>query len=108
MPSPVSPPRGQERAPVADDVVGPGAAPPPAGVAWTPTQRRRLFELRADPYAVLDGGGVLLAVNEGFAERAGLAAEQLVGRLLDELWSVEAEPGQPDTLPELLGRVRRE
>jgi diguanylate cyclase (GGDEF)-like protein/PAS domain S-box-containing protein len=67
----------------------------------------RLLE-SADPCAVLDAEGTVVAVNGPLATRVGRSAGELVGRLLDRHWVIEPEPGQPDTLPELLERVRRE
>jgi diguanylate cyclase (GGDEF)-like protein/PAS domain S-box-containing protein len=68
----------------------------------------RLGTAAADPYAALDAEGTFLLVNDAFVAETGQPAEVFIGRRLDEVWAVHAEPGQPDTRPELLDRVRRE
>ena len=62
----------------------------------------------ADPYAVLDGLGVIVVANDALAAAVGADAAGLAGRPLEAIWRIDAESGQPDSGPELLDRVRRE
>jgi diguanylate cyclase (GGDEF)-like protein/PAS domain S-box-containing protein len=58
----------------------------------------------ADPYAVIDGAGTVLAVNDSFVAETGLAASAAVGRPLDEAFALPADVD----LGDLLVGVRRD
>src|SRR3954453_1597866 len=59
------------------------------------------------PCAVLDRHGRFVAASPAFAAASGSVAAALVGCRLDEVWTVDPEPGQPAELSDLLVRVAR-
>jgi diguanylate cyclase (GGDEF)-like protein/PAS domain S-box-containing protein len=60
------------------------------------------------PYAVLDGDGVVITVNEAFLAATGLDAGALVSRSLTDVWALDPGPAQSPELADVLDRVPRE